>query len=120
MKLKISLLNIKDIEEKKCQRNTVKENANIIRDSLQPDIINAFGINKSKKNKLDSDNTNLNFCEQISLSVQKECYICRKLDSNISGKLIITKFGCNIHINNWVCKKYKSHWKMHLLEHWNI
>ena len=56
----------------------------------------------------------------MSMSVQKECYICRKLDSNISGKLIRTKFGCNIHNNNWVCKKYKSHWKMHLLEHWNI
>ena len=49
---RLCLLNIKDIEEKKCLRNTVKENANIIRDPLQPDIISAFGINKSKKNKL--------------------------------------------------------------------
>ena len=39
------------------------------------------------------------------MSVQKECYICRKLDSNISGKLIRIKFCCNIHNNNWVCKK---------------
>ena len=58
---RLYLLNIKDIEAKKCQWNTVKENANIIRDPLQPDIISAFGINKNKKNKLDSDNTNLKF-----------------------------------------------------------
>ena len=87
---RLCLLNIKDIEERKCKINSIKENANIIRDPLQQDIISAFGINKSKNNKLYNDNINLNFCEQISMN-NTQRHIFTKYDEKFCTNIPIDK-----------------------------